>query len=116
MGFAKAAKVVSNTVYSVGVCIALALAGIALFGSHEAVSPDAMIPWSWRQQAFIYLALGTIPMVSACVAVYLLNGVNNSGHKRRNFILVFAPGFICFACALFIIGVVLWGYINTLLF
>lgn len=110
----KSAKNISNVIYSVGVLIVLCLAVITLFGSNEAINPDSMIPLTWKEQSFIFLSIGTIPMFLACIAVYKFNGVKNSQHKKRNFIFIFLPGIICFACALFIIGVILSGFLNSI--
>ena len=115
MKFAKIAQIVSNAIYSVGVGITLYFCIVCLFGSNEAISPDAMIPISWKEQAFIGLAVGMVPMLLACMAVYKFNAVKNTLHKRRNFFLVFFPGFICSACALFVAGLMVAGMINAII-
>ena len=114
MNWRKALKFAANSVYTVGVAIALCLGTISLFGSNQVVYPEAMIPYTWREQAFIWLAFGTVPMLLSCMAVYACNNIKNSTNKKRDFIFIFLPGFICSACALFVIGVVIVGMINTL--
>lgn len=109
-------KIISNTVYTVGIVIALCLGTISLFGANETIDTTAMIPFTWKEQAFIWLALGTVPMLLACMAVYKFNAIENSTHKNRNFIFIFLPGFICSACALYVIGVIIVGMINTFVF
>lgn len=111
----KAAKVVSNIVYGVGAVITAALVGIAIFGSTKAVNPDVMLPMTWKEQAFMWLAFGTVPMLLACMAVYKFNEVRNSTNRKRNFILIFLPGFICSVCALYVIGVIAVGMVNSFL-
>jgi len=106
-------KIISNAVYSVGVIIVLYLGLICFFGSNEAVYPEAMIPFTFQERAFFGLAFGTVPMLLACVAVYKFNMIKNSAHKKRNLIFIFLPGFICSACALFVIGVIIAGIINN---
>jgi hypothetical protein len=113
MGTSKTIKIISNAVYIIGVAIALSLGITILFGSNEAINPDAMLPFTWKEQAFMGLAFGTVPMLLACMAVYKFNEIKNSVHKKRNFVLVFFPGFICSACALFIIGIIVAGMINS---
>lgn len=100
-----------------GICviIAVSLGFIALFGSTQPVNPDAMLPITRKEQAFIWLAFGSIPMLLACMAEYKFNGIKNSFHKKRNFVLVFLPGFICSACAIYTISVVLVGMVNSFL-
>lgn len=109
----KTIKIVSNGVYIIGAAIALSLGFVSLFGSNETMNPEAMIPVTWKERAFMGLAFGAIPMLLACMAVYRFNEIKNSVHKKRNFVLIFLPGFICSACMLFIISVVVVGMINS---
>jgi nitric oxide reductase large subunit len=108
----KAAKVISNTVYGIGVLIVIALGGIALFGSSQPANPDAMLPFNWKERAFIWLMFGAIPMLLACMAVYKFNAIKSSPSRKRNFILIFLPGFICSACALYTISVLLYEFLS----
>ena len=108
----KTAKITANIVYTIGVVIALALVCVFIFGSSNPINPEAMIAFSLKEEAFICLAIGSIPMLLACMAVYKFNKVNESPHKKRAFCLVFLPGFVCGACALFIVGILTIGYIN----
>ena len=116
MNWTKTLKIISNAVYTVGVVIVLCLGTISIFGSNEPINSTAMIPFTWKEQAFIWLALGTVPMLLACMAVYKFNVIKSCAHKKRNFIFIFLPGFICSACALFLIGVMIVGMINTFVF
>lgn len=75
-----------------------------------------MTTFTWKELAFIWLAFGTVPMVLACMAVYKFNDLKNSIHKKRNFILIFLPEFICSACALYVLGVIIAGMVNTFIF
>jgi hypothetical protein len=111
----KPARIISNIVYGIGAAIAVCLACAALFGSSRTINPGAMLPFTQREQAFIWLAFGTVPMLLACMAVYKFNAVKNSTHKIRNFILIFLPGFTCAVCALFMIGLVTVGMVNSFL-
>lgn len=112
----KTAKIISNIVYGIGVGMVVALGCIALFGPTQTVNPNAMIPFTWREQAFLWLAFGSIPMLLSCMAVYKFNTLKDSSHKKRNLILVFVPGIICAVCALFIIGLLIAGMVNSFLF
>lgn len=108
----KTIKITANIIYAVGAIIALVLVCVFLFGSSEPLNPEAMIAFSWKEQAFIGLAIGSIPMFLACMAVYRFNNVKESPNKKRTFCLVFLPGFVCGACALFIVGILATGYVN----
>ena len=116
MNCPKILRIISNAVYTVGVVIVLYLATISIFGSNEPINSTAMIPFTWKEHAFIWLALGIVPMLLACMAVYKFNDIKISTHKNRNFIFIFLPGFICSACALFVIGVIIVGMINSFVF
>ncbi len=111
----KTARIISNTVYGIGVVIAVSLGCITLFGSAQIVNPYAMLPFTWKERAFTWLAFGAIPMLLACMAVYKFNVIKDSSNKKRKFVLIFLPGFICSACALYIIGVVIIGMVNSFL-
>jgi len=71
----KTVRIIFNSIYGIGAAIVIALCGIALFGSDQPVNPDAMIPLSPKEQAFIWLVFGTIPMLLACMAVYKFNAI-----------------------------------------
>jgi phosphoglycerol transferase MdoB-like AlkP superfamily enzyme len=111
----KPVRIISNTIYGIGVATAISLGCVALLGSNQILNPDAMIPFTWREQAIVWLAFGTIPMLLACMAFYRFSAIKNNSRKIRNFILIFFPGFICAACALFIISVLVVGMVNTFL-
>jgi uncharacterized YccA/Bax inhibitor family protein len=98
---AKYAKTIFNIVYLIGVICVLACIIIFIFGPDELSNPNAMVPLSFS--ALILLIIGTIPMILACLAVYIFNNIKNSKHKIRNTILIFVPGFICLGCYLFFI-------------
>jgi len=105
----KPIKFVFNAVYSIGVLIVLYSVIVSLFGSNEVVNPDAMFSVTYRERAFFLLVFGTIPMLLACMAVYTLNDVMNRIHKKRNFVFIFLPGFICSVYTLFFLGMLISG-------
>jgi hypothetical protein len=111
----KTAKMISNTIYGVGVAIVAACIGCLLFGRNITPFPEAMLAFTLSEIASFWLAIGSIPMVLACMAVYKFNGIKSSSHKKRNFVLVFLPGFVCAASAVFWIVVLIIGYVNMFL-
>ena len=104
-------KTFSNMVYIMGCVVVLALSFMCLFGSKEMVNPEAMLPHSWREQAFYWLAFGSVPMLAACFSVWVSNRIYQQSNNILKFFLVFIPGIICSGCALFTIGVILYGFI-----
>jgi uncharacterized membrane protein len=115
MVMSKTARIISTTVYGIGVAIALILGCVTLFGPTEFINPDAMLPVSRREQAFFGLSVGAVPMLLACIAMYKFNSIKDTSHKRRNFVLIFLPGFLCAACTLYWIVIIAIGYINMFL-
>ena len=101
----KAAKIVSNLAYSIGVVIFVTLVLLYIFGAKYVPFPNNMLPLSLREIAFEYAALGAIPMIAACIAVYCFNDVKKSSHKKRNTVIIFFPGVVCGICFLFITGI-----------
>lgn len=111
----KRAKIISNIVYGIGAAIALVLVFIAVLGGNEPINPEAMFPVTPKERAFIGLAVGAIPMIFAGMAVCKFNDVKNFKHKVRSFILIFLPGAVCAGCMLFLITVIVIGYLNMFL-
>ena len=102
----KAAKIISNLAYSVGVVIFATLVLLYIFGANYVPFPNNMLPLSLREIAFEYAAFGAIPMLGACIAVYHFNDVKKSSHKKRNTVMIFFPGAVCGVCFLFITGTI----------
>ena len=101
-----ALKMIANVMYSVGIVICVVLAYFVLFGANLIPYPDpnAMIQWSMHEYAIVGLAVGAIPMILACMAVYKFNKIKQSQHRKRNLLLVFLPGFLCGVSLLTVIG------------
>jgi hypothetical protein len=100
------AALVANIIYAIGVVVFLVLVGFVAFGAGIVPHPDAMIAWSASEIATIALAVGTIPMFFACMAVYHFNHLKQSVHRKRNLFLVFLPTFLCGIPLLYFIVIV----------
>lgn len=109
----RSGRIITNVIYFIGAAMVLYLGAMSLTGSDEVIDTMAMIPFTGKERAFIWLALGTVPVLFACMAFYKFNAVKEGTHKIRNFILIFLPGFICAACAIFAVGVVILGMLNS---
>ena len=112
----KAAKIISNLAYGVGVVIFAALVLLYIFGANYVPFPNNMLPISLREIAFEYAAIGAIPMIVACIAVYHFNDVKKSSHKKRNTLIIFFPGAVCGICFLFIAGIFILTMIQAFLY
>jgi len=111
----KSIKTIRNITYGIGVLIVASLVGIVLFGPGKITNPDAMIPLTWKELAFVWLSIGTIPMLLACMAVYKFNEVKSKNHKKRYSFIIFLPAIICGGCALYVIGLLIAGMVNSFL-
>ena len=115
MTISKWLRIGSIVFYLIGIAIFVALAGFALFGENLVPFPDAMVPWSMRDYAFVGLAIGSIPMLLACMALYKFNNIKSKKHKKILFPIIFLPCFICTACALFLIGFIIYLVVKTMI-
>ncbi|MDR2734379.1 MAG: hypothetical protein LBC99_07020 [Spirochaetota bacterium] len=103
-------KILTNIIYAIGVFHVLCFVGIFLFAPDEPANPDAMLPLTWSENAVMWLAVGSIPMLLACIAAFYCNRIQESEHTKRNAILIFLPGFICLLCALIVLGMIAVGF------
>ncbi|MCL1803961.1 MAG: B12-binding domain-containing radical SAM protein [Eubacteriaceae bacterium] len=111
-GFVK--KITINAVYAIGVFIAVALAAIALFGPTGYIDAKAMLPITYREQAFCGLAFGSLPMLFASSAFYSANANSSRLNNKGYALLVFSPLLVCSVCALLIAFWILAGIVSML--
>jgi flagellar biosynthesis protein FliQ len=107
----KIGRVISNAVYVIGAIMVLYFGFTALFGSNEVMNPESMLPFTYKERAVFLLMFGSVPMLIACSAVCIFNGIEKTAHKKRNIILIYLPGLICAAAAVFIIGFLCIGWV-----
>lgn len=98
------AKLLSGLVYGAGVLTVLCLLVLWAAQSQFVPFPDAMLPSTLSELAFGWLALGTLPMLLACFALYRCWGLADSQHPRRSLCLVLLPGLLCALCLLVILS------------
>jgi len=102
--------------YAVGALITLALLVAFVFGAHIVRYPEAMIPFSLREEAVITAGFGFVPMFLATRgAIRRFSNVANVGDNRRK-ALLYLPAICCGAAALFLIGVYLWAMGSLVIF
>jgi len=109
-------KLFVNIIYGIGVCITLVLLYTCFFGSEEIVNEQAMLPCSYRVQAFMFLVGGSIPMLLACMGVYRYNDIKSRQHSRWWTFLVFFPGIVCGGCLVYVIGLILVGEVGMIVY
>lgn len=106
-------KMIWVVVYFIGTCVTLLLSAILLLRIDTIINQDAMIPFQLYEQSFILLAFGAIPMMIACYMVYRVYKIKNSYNHKINSMIIFAPGVICVACGIFMLGLLFIGMINS---
>lgn len=99
-----AAKLLSGLVYGAGALIVLCLLVLWAAQIQFVPFPEAMLPSTLSELAFGWLALGTLPMMLACAALYRCWGLADRAHPKRSLCLVLLPGLLCALCLLFILG------------
>ena len=114
MNKTNAFRIIANIVYYFGASIALILLCIGIFGPNTPINPEAMLPVTWREAAFCWLAFGSFPMLLASMAFYKFNIIKNSAHKKRDAAFVFLPCLVCFICAAVCMGMIAIIIINAL--
>jgi hypothetical protein len=108
----KLSKIISGAVFGLGVTAVVMLVLMALIGGDAQPNSDAMITFSYKEIASLWLAFGAIPMIAACIFVYRLNNIRHSANRKLKTLLVFLPSVLPVICALFWGGALLIGYIN----
>jgi hypothetical protein len=109
-------KIISNTIYGIGVAFVIACVAGVFFGKGVIPHPESLFRITLQDIAALCLAIGSIPMILACMAVYKFNCIKTTPKKKRNFILIFLPGFICAASVLIFIILLIFFYIYSFIF
>ena len=105
----KTLKVIANMVYGLGVVIVLALLLVFIFGAKYVPNPNHMLGFSMREFAFIYAAIGTLPMLGATIVVYFLNDIGEKKLNKLYKVVFFFPAAVCCGCFLYIVGIFMIG-------
>lgn len=102
-------KLLVNILYAVGAAITAVLSVIILLRIDVVLNPDAMLPMQLWESATVWLAVGFFPMLIACIGAYEVNDIRLKSHAKRNTLLIFLPGILCFCCFAVIVGLLIWG-------
>lgn len=111
----KISKILANIIYGIGVAIFVALFLMYIFGADYIPNPEAMLPSTLSEIAFICAAVGALPLMGISMAVYRLNDINKHANKKVYRAIIFFPGLVCSGCFLFIVGVIVVMYIQGLM-
>jgi hypothetical protein len=100
----KYSKIIISVVYAFGVVIFIVLIAMFLIGPSKAINPNAMIPYTWKDRAFIAMGFVALPLLITSCLFYRTHDIKNSPTKKRDTILIFIPGVLCLLCTLFLLG------------
>lgn len=102
-------KLLVNILYATGAAVTAVLSIIILLRVDIVLNPDTMLPMQLWESAAVWLAVGFFPMLLACTGAYEVNDIRLKSHAKRNALLIFLPGIICFCCFAYIAGLLIWG-------
>lgn len=111
----RAVKIIINLLYIAATAAVVFLVCIALFGATTAANPDAMLPFSHREQAFLWLSFASVPVTLVAIGFYKQNDFPSQRYGQGKALLVFLPAFVCMGCAAFVIGVLVVSMANSFL-
>ena len=102
-------KILANIIYGIGVAIFVALFLMYIFGADYIPNPEAMLPSTLRGVAFIYAAVGALPMLGVTIVVYFLNDIGEKKLNKLYKVVFFFPAAVCCGCFLYIVGIFMIG-------
>lgn len=105
-------KLLVNILYVAGAGLTAVLSIIIALRIDVVLNPEAMLPMQLWESAFVWLAVGFFPMLLACIGAYEVNDIGISSHAKRNTLLIFLPGIICFCCFAFVLGCLILGTVR----
>ena len=96
-----------TVVYIIGIAITLYLGVKCFLPPTSEPDPDAMIPFTENERAFIMMAFGFPFMVASCLSVVWAYGLRKSANRRRNTFLALIPAIVDGIPFLVVAGVIL---------
>lgn len=107
----KIKRIVANTLYGIGTLGTIVLSVIVLLRVDIVLHPEAMLPMQLWESAYFGLAIGFFPMLFVCMWAHEENNIRLKAHAKRNAILLFLPGVLCFCCFASLAGTMLIGFL-----
>lgn len=112
-------RVIVTGIYAIGIAITVFLAIKCFVPATAEPSPDAMIPFTDNERAFITMALGFPLMLGSAISVIWAHGLRKSQHPRRNPFLALIPAVIdgipFVAVAVILLIMLAEGFLDVLL-
>ncbi len=83
-----------TVIYVIGIVMTVFLGFKCVLPPTSEPNPDAMIPFTENERAFIMMAMGFPFMLASCLSVIWAFGLKKSPHPRRNILLTLIPAVI----------------------
>lgn len=97
-------KIFLTVIYVIGVgCNLYLLLTMCLHPNHVE-APDAMLPMTDFERAFVMLAIGFLPMAASAFSMMWVYGLKQTRHPRRNGVLIFLPAIVDAIPFVFMVG------------
>lgn len=100
-------KILLTVLYITGIGCHLVLLLTMCLHPHRVASPDAMLPMTDFERAFVMMAAGFIPMAGSALSLVWVYDLKNTAHRQRNMILALLPAAVDAVPFVFMAGLVL---------
>ena len=87
-------RIIVTVIYVIGIAISGYLTVKCFLPPVSEPNPDAMIPFTENEAAFIMMGFGFPFMLSSCLSVVWAYGLKKTEHSRRNILLALIPAII----------------------
>ena len=88
------ARIIVTVIYAIGIAITVYLGIKCFLPPASGPNPDAMIPFTENESAFIMMAFGFPFMLASCLSVIWAYSLKKSPHPCRNIFLALIPAII----------------------
>ena len=105
-------QIILKTMYLVGALLVLILLVATICGPTHIVNPSAMIPMTYREVAFVYLAISSVPMVPISYLYY--KEIKKKGRLKSIYasIFLFIPAMVSLFCTFYIFSIIAIGMMS----
>ena len=87
-------RIIVTVIYVIGIAISGYLTVKCFLPPASEPNPDAMIPFTENESAFIKMAFGFPFMLASCLSVIWAYGLKKTEHSRRNILFALIPAVI----------------------
>ena len=100
-------RIIVTVIYVIGIAISGYLTVKCFLPPASEPNPDAMIPFTENESAYIKMAFGFPFMLASCLSVIWVYGLKKTEHSRRNILFALIPALMDGIPFLVVAGVIL---------